>query len=159
MNAPPLTKNVPVWEYQNAGPSTGFDVDRPPKGLFRDIQFSRDYEHELSDRRTHEIVPVDPTEVFQPDARAIYLVFKLHQHYEPFNVIGMCFPENIEGLDSTTAVTEDSMTISLEDESGFLQFFPPPSGWKPGQYKVEIHVGWEANEVSKMGTVRFRIAS
>jgi hypothetical protein len=154
-----MTKNVPVWEFQNPGQSAGFDVDGPPKGLFRHIQFSRDYEQELSDRRTHEIVPVDPTDVFQTDVRAIFLVFKLHQHYEPFNVIGICFPEDIEGLDPATIVTEDSMMISLEDESGYLQFFPPPSGWKPGQYRVEIHVGWEANEVSKMGTMRFRVTS
>ncbi len=156
---PPLTKNVPVWEFQNAGQSSRYDVDSPPKGLFQQIEFSRGYEQELTDRRTHEIVAVDPTEVFQPDARAVFLVFKLHQHYEPFKVIGVCFPENIEGLDPSTIVTEDSMMISLEDDSGYLQFFPPPSGWKPGKYRVEIHVGWEANEVSKMGTMRFRVSS
>lgn len=156
---PPLTPNVPVWKFQNNGQASGYDTNSPPKGLFQKIQFSKNYEQELSERRTHEIVPVDPTEIFQSDVRAVFLVFQLHQHYEPFKVIGLCYPEQVEGLDSSDILTEDSMMISLEDESGYLQFFPPPSGWKPGAYKVEIHVGWEPNDVNKMGTMRFRITS
>ena len=44
-------------------------------------------------------------------------------------------------------------------ESGYLQFFAPPDGWKPGRYKVEIHLGWEVSEISLMGTMRFTVIS
>jgi hypothetical protein len=33
------------------------------------------------------------------------------------------------------------MYIATEDESGYLKLFPPTGGWKPGKYRVEIHVG------------------
>jgi hypothetical protein len=51
------------------------------------------------------------------------------------------------------------MHIALEDESGYLTLSPPQNAWKPGRYRVEIHVGEQVNEMSLMGTMRFTIAA
>jgi len=47
--------------------------------------------------------------------------------------------------------------MALEDENGYLKLFPPPGGWKPGKYKVEIHIGWKINEISLIGAMRFTV--
>jgi hypothetical protein len=54
-------------------------------------------------------------------------------------------------------IGEDAMHIALEDDTGYLRLFPPQGGWKPGRYRVEIHVGEQVNEMSLMGTMRFTI--
>ncbi len=156
---PPLTKNVPISEFQNKADNQGYDFDAPPKGIFHTIQFSKDFEQEIGFRRTHEIKAVNPTDTFGTDTQAVYVVFKLHQHYEPFQVTGLCYPEEVEGLDPHRLLARDAMEFGLADESGYLQFFAPPDGWKPGRYKVEIHLGWEVSEISLMGTMRFTVIS
>jgi hypothetical protein len=51
------------------------------------------------------------------------------------------------------------MYIALEDESGYLKLFPPQGGWLPGRYKVLIHAGEQANDMSLVGTMRFTIVA
>ena len=155
----PLTKNVPVWEFQNKGQAETYDFDAPPKGIFRTIQFAEDFEEELGFRRGHLYVPVRPTEQFGSEARAVFIVFNLHQHYDPFQVTGLCYPEEVDGLNPKQVVAEDAVELNLEDESGYLELFAPQAGWKPGTYKVEIHLGWEVNETSLIGTMRFTVTS
>jgi hypothetical protein len=137
----------------------GYDFDAPPQGLFRSITMAEGFEEELGFRRTHEIVPVKPTERFGPDVSGIFIVFTLHQHYQAFQVFGRCFPESVSGLDPHTMVGQDVMYIALEDESGYLKLSSPQGRWKPGRYKVEIHAGEQVNEVSLMGTMRFTVAA
>ncbi len=153
-----LTPNVPIPEFQNRQQDIKpYNFDAPPEGMFRAIQAAEDIDEELGFRRTHEMVPVRPTEQFRPNSPAVYLVFQLHQHYQSFLVFGRCFPEQVAGLDPAMLVAQDSMYIATEDESGYLKLSPPPGGWKPGRYKVEIHVGEQINELSLMGTVRFTV--
>ncbi|WP_447974845.1 hypothetical protein [Nitrospira sp. Kam-Ns4a] len=153
---PPLTRNVPIEKFQDPGPLEPYDFNAPPKGIFHSIVTARNFEEELGFRRSHEIVPVEPTEVFSPDAR-VFIVFKLFQHYESFQVFGVCYPEKVDGLDPTKPIAQDTMYIALEDESGYLKFFAPDQGWKPGQYKVEIYVGWQVNPIGLVGTMRFTV--
>jgi hypothetical protein len=154
----PLTKNLPMSEFQNrAQDAMPYDFDAPPKGMFRSIAMAEGFEEELGFRRTHEIVPVRPTERFSQDAPAIFIVFSLHQHYQAFTVFGRCMPEAVPGVEQGTIVTEDAMRIALEDESGYLKLSPPQGGWRPGRYKVEIHTGEQVNEMSLMGTMRFSV--
>ena len=136
----------------------GYDFDAPPQGLFRSITMAEGFEEELGFRRTHEIVPVKPTDRFSPDVSGIFIVFTLHQHYQAFQVFGRCFPESVSGLDPGTMIGQDVMYIALEDESGYLRLSSPQGRWKPGRYKVEIHAGEQVNEVSLMGTMRFTVA-
>lgn len=156
----PITPNASIPDYQlRQQDVTPYDFNAPPQGMFRSITMSEGFEEELGFRRTHEIVPVKPGDLFRPDTPAVYVVFLLHQHYQAFKVFGRCFPEDVPGLDPQTAVGEDAMYIALEDESGYLKLFPPQGTWKPGRYKVEIHAGEQVNEVSLIGTMRFTIAA
>lgn len=87
----------------------------------------------------------------------MFIVFRLHQHYQSFLIFGVCYPEAVPGLDPTVELTRDTVYIATEDESGYLKLFPTPGGWKPGRYKVEIHVGEEVSPVSLIGTMRFTV--
>lgn len=155
----PFTRDVPIQEFQNRADVTPYNFDAPPQGLIRSIQFAEGFEEELGFRRSHEMVPVSPTDVFRPDSPAVFIVFQTHQHYESYQIFGRCFPEHIEGLDPAKVIAEDVMYMALEDESGYLKLLPPAGGWRPGQYKVEIHVGWKINEISLIGTMRFTVAA
>ncbi len=155
----PLSKNPSIPEFQNrVEDATPYDFDAPPQGMFRTITTAEGFEEELGFRRTHEIVPIKPTDRFQSTAPGIFIVFQLHQHYQAFQVFGLCYPETVPGLDSKTLVGQDAMYIALEDESGYLKLVPPAEGWKPGRYRVEIHAGEQVNDMTLMGTMRFTIA-
>lgn len=154
----PLTKNLPIPEFQNKAEDVKpYDFDAPPQGMFLAITTAEGFEEELGFRRTHEIVPVKPTDRFPADVPAVFIVFHLHQHYQAFQVFGLCYPEQVPGFPSDTLVGQDAMYMALEDETGYLKLFPPTGGWKPGRYKVEIHAGEQVNEMSLVGTMRFTI--
>jgi hypothetical protein len=156
----PILKDASISDFQNRSEEAKpYDFDAPPQGLFRTITMAEGFEEELGYRRTHEIVPVKPTERFSPDASGIFIVFTLHQHYQAFQVFGRCYPESVPGLDPNTVIGQDVMYIALEDESGYLKLSSPQDRWKPGRYKVEIHAGEQVNEVSLMGTMRFTVAA
>ena len=156
----PITKNAPIPDFQNRPQDViPYDFDAPPQGLFLTITTAEGFDEELGFQRTHEIVPVKATDKFRPDTPAVFIVFHLHQHYQGFQVFGYCFPEAVDGLDPTVMIGQDAMHIALEDESGYLTLSPPPGRWKPGRYKVEIHVGEQVNEMSLMGTMRFTIVA
>lgn len=154
----PLTENVPISEFQNRTEDIkSYDFDAPPQGMFRSITLAESFEEQLGFQRTHEIIPVKPTDRFASDISVIFIVFSLHQHYQGFTVFGRCTPEQVPGVASGTILSEDAMRIALEDDSGYLKLSPPQGGWKPGRYKVEIHAGEQVNETSFMGTMRFTI--
>ncbi|MGQ0811412.1 MAG: hypothetical protein ACT4OO_09330 [Nitrospiraceae bacterium] len=155
----PLTRNVPIPDFQNRQQDVKpYNFDAPPEGMFRSITVAEGFEEELSFRRQHEMVPVNITDRFRVDSPAVFIVFQLHQHYQAFQVFGLCYPEEVPGLDSTAVVTKDAMYIALEDESGYLRLFPPKGSWTPGRYKVEIHVGEQINDISLIGTMRFTVS-
>ena len=144
-------------DLQDKNPLPSCDFDKPPEGLFRAIQTAEGFEEELGFRRTHEIVPVKPTDVFDPSTPAVYIVFSVFPHYQAYQVFGICYPEKVTGLDPKTVIAQDTMYLALEDETGYVKLTPPAGGWKPGQYKVEIHVGFAVNELSLTGTMRFTV--
>ena len=147
-----------VPELQDKNPLPFYDFNSAPKGLFRSIETAEGFEEEMGFRRTHEIVPVGVTTVFRPASPAVFIVFNVFPHYQPYQVFGVCYPEKVPGLDPTTSIAEDAMYLALEDESGYVKLVPPPGGWKPGQYRVEIHVGFSVNDVSLTGMMRFTVA-
>lgn len=156
----PITKDAPIPDFQNRQQDVvPYDFDAPPQGMFLTITTAEGFDEELGFQRTHEIVPVKATDKFRPDTPAVFIVFHLHQHYQGFQVFGYCFPEAVDGLDPTVMIGQDAMRIALEDESGYLTLSPPQGRWKPGRYKVEIHVGEQVNEMSLMGTMRFTIVA
>ena len=156
----PITPNAPIPDFQNRLQDVApYDFDAPPQGLFRAITTAEGFDEELGFHRTHEIVPVKPTDRFRSDIPAVFIVFHLHQHYQGFQVFGRCYPEAVAGLDPNVMIGHNAMHIALEDDSGYLTFSPPRDAWKPGRYKVEIHVGEQINEMSLMGTMRFTVVA
>ena len=156
----PITKGSSISDFQNRIQDvTPYNFDAPPQGLFLTITTAEGFDEQLGFQRTHEIVPVKPTDRFRPDTPAVFIVFHLHQHYQGFQVFGRCYPEAVAGLNPTVMIGQDAMQIALEDDSGYLKLSPPQNTWKPGQYKVEIHVGEQVNEMSLMGTMRFTVVT
>jgi hypothetical protein len=156
----PLTPNVPIDQFQNRQEDVKpYNFDALPEGLFRSIDMTEGFEEELGFRRQNEIVPVNPTNEFHSGSKAVFIVFQLYPHFQSFKVFGVCYPEEVPELDPKTVVARDTMYIATEDESGYLEFFPPSGGWKPGKYKVEIHVGEQIIDISRIGTMRFTVAS
>ncbi|MBS0171729.1 MAG: hypothetical protein JSR62_15380 [Nitrospira sp.] len=154
----PLTRNVPIPGFQNRTETvTPYNFDAPPEGMFRRIVLAEGFDEEIGFQRTHEIVPVTPTERFPAGAKPIFIVFELHQHYQSFQVFSRCYPEPEAGTAAQPVVAEDAMYIALEDQTGYLTLLPAEGGWKPGRYKVEIHAGEQVNDMSLMGTMRFTI--
>src|SRR6476646_4090053 len=75
----PITKNSPIPDFQNRTQDVvPYDFDAPPQGLFQTITTAEGFDEELGFQRTHEIVPVKPTNRFRPDL-AVFIVFHLHQ--------------------------------------------------------------------------------
>lgn len=154
----PLTGNVPIDEFQNRQEDVKpYNFDAPPQGMFRRIETAEGFEEELGFRRQHNLVPVNPATEFGSATKPVFIVFRLHQHFQSFNLFGVCYPEEVVELDPGMILSRDTVHIATEDESGYLKLFPPAGGWKRGRYKVEIHVGEQINTLSLIGTMRFTV--
>ncbi len=148
----------PLDYYKNETPDLSRLPDKPPGGLFLHITPAEGFEEDLDLRRSHRYYPVHPTETFPSDAPAVHVVFRVFQHYSAYQVIGRLFPEKVPGTSGETFTDEETVYLTVEDESGYLKFFAPSrEGWTPGLYRVEIFVGFEANEVTRMGTLHFTV--
>jgi hypothetical protein len=87
----------------------------------------------------------------------VYLVFSVHKVLASYQIIGRLFHETETGVDPTQWLDEDIVHLATEDESGFLKFFPPKGTWQPGQYRVDLYVGFMVNPANKMGAMRFTV--
>lgn len=153
----PLTPNVPIPEFQNRTEDVKpYNYDAPPAGMFYSIRLAEGFEEELGYRQSHELVPVNEKEVFRPE-QPVFVVFKVYPHFQSYQVMGRCFPEQVEGLNPHGLLLEDTMLLALEDDTGYLKFIPPDGHWRTGRYKVEIHVGWRVSDFSLLGTMRFSV--
>lgn len=144
--------------YQNYSSSPNLPTfDHKPGGLFESLTFAESVEEDRTIRRGHILVPVNPTDTFPPSAKAVHLVFAVHGHLAPFQIIGRLFPEQVPDADASQWIDEDRADLALEDESGYLKFFAPGGTWQPGRYRVDVYVGYMVNPMNKMGTMRFSI--
>ena len=133
-------------------------LDNKPGGVFLGLDFAESFEVKPTTRGGHTHIPVRPTDTFLPHVTSVYLVFTVHEHLSSYQIIGRLFSESETGMDAPQWLDEDIVDLATEDESGFLKFFPPDGVWQPGRYRVEIFVGYIANDVNKLGTMRFTIA-
>ncbi len=149
------TAATPYDEYSDSPnlPSS----DHKPGGLFASLVFAESVEEDRTIRRGHILVPVNATNIFPPSAKSVHLVFAVHEHLAPFQVIGRLFPETVPDADANQWIDEDIADLALEDESGYLKFFAPKGTWQPGRYRVDVYVGYMVNTINKMGTMRFSI--
>ena len=150
---------LPYYDnHRELDPNSQPPLDHKPEGLFLDITLAEDFDEDLDFRRGNLYYPVRPTDQFTVDASAVYVVFRVFKHYQGYQVIGQVYHDFVEGGATESMIDEDMAYLTLEDESGYLKFFPPSEqGWKPGHYHIDIFVGYEANEMSRMGTLRFRV--
>ncbi len=156
--APEDMASDPMDYYKNPALDLSGLPDETPEGLFLHITLAENFEEDLDLRRGHRYYPIHPTEEFPSDALAVHVVFRVFKHYSAYQVIGRLFPEKVPGLSGTTFTDEETAYLALEDESGYLKFFAPSQvGWMPGLYRIDIFVGYEANEVTRMGTLRFTV--
>ena len=148
----------PLDYYQNPALDSSRLPDEVPGGLFLHITLAESFEEDLDLRRGHRYYPIHPTEEFSPDALAVHVVFRVFEHYSAYQVIGRLFPEKVPGFSGDTFTDEETAYLALEDDSGYLKFFAPSQdGWIPGLYRVDIFVGFEASDVTHMGTLRFTV--
>jgi len=154
---PPANSPPPYKDYSNSPNLPSFD--HKPGGLFESMVFAESVEEDRTIRAGHILVPVNPTDTFSPSAKAVHLVFAVHKHLAPYQIIGRLFPEQVPDADSTQWIDEDRADLALEDESGYLKFFAPDGKWKPGRYRVDVYVGYMVNTMNKMGTMRFSVNS
>lgn len=153
-DTPPET-SAPYKDYSTSPNLPSFD--HKPGGLFESLVFAESVEEDRTIRRGHILVPVNPTHTFPPTAKAVHLVFGVHAHLAPFQIIGRLFPEQVPDVDPNQWIDEDRADLALEDESGYLKFFAPGGTWQPGRYRVDVYVGYMVNTMNKMGTMRFSI--
>src|SRR6476660_6976425 len=52
----PITRNVPIPDFQNPNDTKSYDFDTTPQGLFLSIQFAEGFEDEIGYRRSNRIV-------------------------------------------------------------------------------------------------------
>ena len=148
----------PLDYYKNPALDSSGLPDETPGGLFLHITLAESFDEDLDLRRGHRYYPIRPTEEFPSDALAVHVVFRVFQHYSAYQIIGRLFPEKVPGFSGKTFTDEEAAYLAVEDESGYLKFFAPSQeGWIPGLYRVDIFVGFEANDVTRMGTLRFTV--
>lgn len=148
----------PLDYYTTPNAESAVSPDAPPGGLFFDITLAEDFEEALHFRRGNLYRPIHPTDEFSPDTLAVHVVFRVFKHYSSYHVIGRLFPEHVPGLSRDGFFDEDTASLAPEDESGYLKFFAPSEdGWIPGRYRIDIFVGFEANDVTRMGTLHFTV--
>jgi hypothetical protein len=146
---------APYDEYSHS--PTVSPSDQKPGGLFLSLDFAEGVEEDQAIRRGHVYLPVNPTDTFFPQAPSVYLVFSVHKVLASYQIIGRLFLETETGVDPTQWLDEDIVHLATEDESGFLKFFPPKGTWQPGQYRVDLYVGFMVNPANKMGAMRFTV--
>jgi hypothetical protein len=151
---PSIYADAPVVKSQDD--KSGFE-DRPPEGLFQQIVTALGEEMVMGQFRSFQIVPVKPTEVFTTEDPEIFVVFKVHPHYNAYQVFGRWMVERGEGVPANHILGTDTMYLALEDESGYVSLKRPSTGWPVGDYKVEIHIGHKISDISQVGTLRFKV--
>lgn len=157
---PDIPSDLPPDSHRHAPLSQQpLSPDDRPRGLFQNITTAKSFEEGLEFRRGHYYYPVQPTDVFRTDALSVFVVFRVFEHYAPYQIIGRVYPESVSGLDRNIWFDEDVVSLAPEDESGYLKLFPPKDGWLPGQYRVDIYVGYEVNPNNRMGSLRFTMQS
>ena len=155
---PEETVPEPLDYYKTPNSESAVSPDATPGGLFLHVTLAEDFEETLQFRRGNLYRPIHPTDEFSPDTLAVHVVFRVFKHYSSYHVIGRLFPEHVPGLSGDRFFDEDTALLAPEDESGYLKFFAPSEdGWIPGRYRIDIFVGFEANDVTRMGTLHFTV--
>lgn len=106
----------------------------------------------------HDYIPLDPSISFLDSQQDIYLVFGLvTASYDEVPLAARCFKEQAELAGIHTAVAQDRLIMSTNDQSGYFVLQRPSSGWTPGLYRCGLFAGEETSAYTQVDEVRFRI--
>ncbi|ULA58466.1 MAG: TPRREGION domain-containing protein [Nitrospira sp.] len=106
----------------------------------------------------HDFIPLDPGISFPGSQQDIYLVFSLvTASYDEVPLAARCFKETAELAGAHTAVAQDRLVMSTNDQSGYFVLPRPTSGWTAGLYRCGLFAGEETSAYTQVDEVRFRI--
>ncbi|HLZ35355.1 MAG TPA: tetratricopeptide repeat protein [Nitrospira sp.] len=106
----------------------------------------------------HEFIPLNPGDSFPTTQPEIYLVFGLvSASYDAIPLTAQCFLETAEMAGEPRAITQDRVTMSMSDQSGYFMLSRPASGWTPGLYRCGLFEGERTSAYTQADEVRFRI--
>ena len=106
----------------------------------------------------HDFIPLDPGISFPGSQQDIYLVFSLvTASYDEVPLAARCFKETAELAGAHTAVAQDRLIMSTNDQSGYFVLPRPATGWTAGLYRCGLFAGEETSAYTQVDEVRFRI--
>ncbi|MGC3975570.1 MAG: tetratricopeptide repeat protein [Nitrospira sp.] len=106
----------------------------------------------------HDFIPLDPGISFPDTQQDIYLVFSLvTASYDEVPLAARCFKEAAELAGTHTAVAQDRLIMSTNDQSGYFVLPRPATGWTAGLYRCGLFAGEETSAYTQVDEVRFRI--
>lgn len=106
----------------------------------------------------HDFIPLDPGISFPGNQQDIYLVFSLvTASYDEVPLSARCFKETAELAGARTAVAQDHLVMSTNDQSGYFVLPRPATGWTTGLYRCGLFAGEETSAYTQVDEVRFRI--
>ena len=106
----------------------------------------------------HDFIPLDPGISFPGSQQDIYLVFSLvTASYDEVPLAARCFKETAELAGTQTAVAQDRLIMSTNDQSGYFVLPRPATGWTAGLYRCGLFAGEETSAYTQVDEVRFRI--
>ncbi|MGD9850571.1 MAG: tetratricopeptide repeat protein [Nitrospirales bacterium] len=120
----------------------------PSKMIFRDDMLMG----------SHDFIPLDPGDTFLPTQQDLYLVFALATpSYDEVPLTTECFLETSAISPNQSALAQDQVVMSMNEQSGYFRLRVPQGGWPLGLYRCGLFVGDEVSAYNHTDEVRFRI--
>ena len=77
--------------------------------------------------------------------------------YDEIPLAARCFKETAELKGAQTAVAQDHLIMSTNDQSGYFVLSRPATGWATGLYRCGLFAGEQTSAYTQVDEVRFRI--
>ncbi|MDP9133076.1 MAG: tetratricopeptide repeat protein, partial [Nitrospirota bacterium] len=125
---------------------------------FRFVIPARKVMRDDSPTGAHDFIPLEPGISFSASQQEIYLVFGLvTASDDEVPLAARCFKEASEPTGEQTAVAQDHLIMSSNDQSGYFVLPRPATGWRPGLYRCGLYAGEQTSAYTQVDEVRFRI--
>jgi tetratricopeptide (TPR) repeat protein len=106
----------------------------------------------------HEFIPLNPGDSFPITQPEIYLVFGLvSASFDAVPLTARCLLETAEMTGVQSAVAQDHVLTTMNDQSGYFMLTPPKTGWTSGLYHCGLFAGEQTSADTLVDEVRFRI--
>lgn len=132
-------------------------MEKPPTGFFTKLALAHGYQAVQDVFQTDRYKPEKPSNTFNSDVDAVYLVFDLLPRENPAHIITQLYLDKGDGRPNEKLLYDREVYLTTSQDSGFVEFARPDEGWIPGNYKLKIHLGEKVTGASQIGTLRFKI--